>query len=98
MRDARISRSTIAIPCVVGDTYRGERPVSVAGYSRVSRKGMWSLRAISGQNSRRTSEPHACREGIAAYPQGRSKPAFVPRMIDVVESDSGCSSQPLSKN
>jgi len=40
-------------------------------------------------------ETHACREGIAAYPQGGSKPAFVPRMINVVEANRGHRPQPL---
>jgi len=33
--------------------------------------------------------PHGCREGVATNPQGGSKPAFIPRMIDVIEGDSG---------
>src|SRR5579864_2151515 len=40
-------------------------------------------------------ETHACCEGIATCPQGGSKTAFVPRMVGIVESDSGHSSQPL---
>src|ERR1700693_2509044 len=40
-------------------------------------------------------ETHACCEGIATYPQGGRKPASVARMVGVVETDSGRSSQPL---
>lgn len=67
--------------------------MSVAIRSRESRNGMWSLCAISGQNSRRTSKPMPV--GIATYPQGGTNPAFVPRMVGVIESDSGRGSQPL---
>jgi len=42
-------------------------------------------------------EAHACCEGIATYPQGGRKPAFVPRMISVVETNGGRRSQPLRK-
>jgi hypothetical protein len=38
-----VSKNTIAALCVVRDAYRGERPVSVVGRSRVSRKGIRSL-------------------------------------------------------
>jgi hypothetical protein len=40
-------------------------------------------------------ETHACSESIATYPQGGSKPALVPRMVGVVESDGRRRSQPL---
>lgn len=42
-------------------------------------------------------ETHACGEGIATYAQGGSNPAFVPRMVGVIESDRGRSSQLLRK-
>src|ERR1035438_7362311 len=40
-------------------------------------------------------EPHARGEGITTHPQCGTKPALVPRMVDVVQSDGGHSSQPL---
>ncbi len=40
-------------------------------------------------------ETHACSESISACPQGGSEPAFVPRMVDVVESDGRHRAQPL---